>query len=1137
MKQKTGRKLLGVLLTLALVLGLMPGMSLTALAEGTTYNPASAYTDYAALNSSNTVVTIEEVANVEWYVIGYDSEAKTVTLFSKTSFGNKAFNSDNSKGHSYANSEIKTFVEGLTDDGQPLAEIKDALANISVTGNPSISGSVPYLLSTAEADKLDGTKKGSDAWWLRSPGYNDDSATFVYGGDVDDEYGALVDLKLAVRPALQLNLESVIFDSESKTFSLKPVSKDPVSYMAWDEIEKKLVEKTGNDACTDYTVVTNSTTTFEDGKWYVVNSNVTIDNKVTCNGDVHLILVDGAALTVSKGISVAATNCSLTIYGQSEGTGTLTATGSTYAAGIGGGAGAGGGTITINGGKVTATGATYAAGIGGGVNGGGGTITINGGTVTATGGAQAAGIGGGKSGSGGAITINGGEVVTAGCLIDGANDYAGAGIGNGADSSGGTITINGGSVEATGGVNSDNAGNNGKGIDGTLTLGAGMYLYGGDSESPENDLNNYRAGEGSYTDDRYLYMTVNSVAPKSEQTHTHDGISFTAWTSTDSLPTTTGSYYLTNDVTLSKTWEVDEKNITLCLNGHGIIIVNSSDSPIGVRPRSNLILMDDDGAGSTHYYYIDEGGRGHIVDQENDNYKNASDDRKGSFTGGYITVADNCTGYSNGIVEIMNYASFTMNGGTIIGGTERGVEINSSSFTMSAGNIIGNRGGGVHVSYSSSVFNMEGGVISYNNEYGVGLYGCGSFNVSGNPTITKNKNSKGACNVLVISDSKLTIGGALTNTTPIGVTMDQPGVFTSSPNTEKAKDYAAKFKSDSDSYTVKVDGNELKLDLSQEHDKENAVAATVTANNRTYDGTDKPLVTADNSTLVGGTMQYAIGTSATTAPTSGWSTSIPTATNVGTYYVWYKVVGDENHADTKPVMLKAVIENVDQGEAEIKTEVRTDENSPEVKPSNLTKEFAESTLSSEEKAVIEDAINNGEDVKVDVYLAIKDISDTISVSDQEKVKAAATDADKIEFFDISLFKEISISGQSRGATPINNLTTPLKLTIGVPKSFPTLADGYTRTYVVLRLHEGSVTVLPTTLNADGTLSFETDKFSTYALAYTDTKEPASTSDATTAEAAKTSPKTGDSMPIAVLVVLMFAAAGMLVFMDLKKKKN
>ncbi len=251
----------------------------------------------------------------------------------------------------------------------------------------------------------------------------------------------------------------------------------------------------------------------------------------------------------------------------------------------------------------------------------------------------------------------------------------------------------------------------------------------------------------------------------------------------------------------------------------------------------------------------------------------------------------------------------------------------------------------------------------------------------------------------------------------------------------------------------------------------------------------------------------------------------------------------------------------DDGEKSVSTEVKKDEKSPEVKAANLTDDFAESTLSSEEKTAIEEAINNGEDVKVDVYLEIKDISDTISASDREKVNAAATDADKIEFFDISLFKEISIAGRPQGETLIRNLTTPLKLTIGIPKSFPAVVDGYTRTYVVLRLHEGSVTVLPTVLNADGTLSFETDQFSTYALAYTDTKEDtsetteattvsttatttaaASTSDATTASAKtaaeeKTAPKTGDSMPITVLVVLMLSAAGALAFMDLKKKKN
>ena len=62
--------------------------------------------------------------------------------------------------------------------------------------------------------------------------------------------------------------------------------------------------------------------------------------------------------------------------------------------------------------------------------------------------------------------------------------------------------------------------------------------------------------------------------------------------------------------------------------------------------------------------------------------------------------------------------------------------------------------------------------------------------------------------------------------------------------------------------------------------KANAVAATVTANNRTYDGTDKPLVTVDNSTLAGGEMQYALGTK--DAATQPYTTSIPTKTDAGT---------------------------------------------------------------------------------------------------------------------------------------------------------------------------------------------------------------------------------------------------------------
>ena len=61
--------------------------------------------------------------------------------------------------------------------------------------------------------------------------------------------------------------------------------------------------------------------------------------------------------------------------------------------------------------------------------------------------------------------------------------------------------------------------------------------------------------------------------------------------------------------------------------------------------------------------------------------------------------------------------------------------------------------------------------------------------------------------------------------------------------------------------------------------KANAIAATVTANSRTYDGTEKPLVTVTGE-ATGGTMRYALGTA--TEATQPYTTSIPTKTDAGT---------------------------------------------------------------------------------------------------------------------------------------------------------------------------------------------------------------------------------------------------------------
>ena len=268
---------------------------------------------------------------------------------------------------------------------------------------------------------------------------------------------------------------------EAKT---QPLANEGISLLSTQEDVYYIdpTEEQTEQTCDSATVVTESDRSWglDDNAehWYVVNGNVTIDRRVTVNGNVHLILADGCNLTVNGGINVSEGN-SLTIYAQSagEGMGKLITTGSVSVAGIGGiwlyeadPANCTSGTITINGGMVTATGGYNSAGIGGSSSGGaGGTITINGGTVTATGGINAAGIGG----DGGSITINSGTVTATG-------GSGGAGIGSGRESSaGGTITINGGHVTANGSQGSQqyySAGIGGgfKGAGGSITINGGV---------------------------------------------------------------------------------------------------------------------------------------------------------------------------------------------------------------------------------------------------------------------------------------------------------------------------------------------------------------------------------------------------------------------------------------------------------------------------------------------------------------------------------------------------------------------------------------------------------------------------------------------------------------------------------------
>lgn len=183
---------------------------------------------------------------------------------------------------------------------------------------------------------------------------------------------------------------------------------------------------------------------------YYVEGSFTSTGALVLQGEVNLILKDGATLTVDNGIGYTGTG-SLNIYAQSEGTGmghlvvnyeTPAADSEIPAIKVN--------NMTIHGGQIEATaysGATtticnYGVEIFG-------DLTIYAGNVTATG--KKSGYGICMAGASSAMVLNGGTVTVLGG--DDTSGFSGAGI-----YSGGDITINGGTLSVTGGASTANPG-------------------------------------------------------------------------------------------------------------------------------------------------------------------------------------------------------------------------------------------------------------------------------------------------------------------------------------------------------------------------------------------------------------------------------------------------------------------------------------------------------------------------------------------------------------------------------------------------------------------------------------------------------------------------------------------------------
>lgn len=139
-----------------------------------------------------------------------------------------------------------------------------------------------------------------------------------------------------------------------------------------------------------------------------------------------------------------------------------------------------------------------------------------------------------------------------------------------------------------------------------------------------------------------------------------------------------------------------------------------------------------------------------------------------------------------------------------------------------------------------------------------------------------------------------------------------------------------------------------------------------------------------------------------------------------------------------------------------------------------------------------------------------------------------------KYLDITLYKSVNGTNES-----IHELTKVLKVTIKVPEELINKDSKTKREYYIARSHNGKVDILETKYDEKtNSLTFETDKFSDYAIIYKDKKElktTVTTSINKSNTKQTTKAKTGDNANIIGLMMLLVSSMFVMVFV--RKKEN
>ena len=186
---------------------------------------------------------------------------------------------------------------------------------------------------------------------------------------------------------------------------------------------------------------------------------------------------------------------------------------------------------------------------------------------------------------------------------------------------------------------------------------------------------------------------------------------------------------------------------------------------------------------------------------------------------------------------------------------------------------------------------------------------------------------------------------------------------------------------------------------------------------------------------------------------------------------------------------------------------------------------------------------------VNVWLDIQDMSSSVSKTDKSMIAKKSGDYTVGMYLDINLFKKVG----NNDATKVSETNGKIKASIVIPKKLRKSG----RTFEIIRVHNGkAATITGTYTKKTHVFTFETDKFSTYAIAYkdaasstdsetTDSSSTATTTSTTTTTTASTgsiattatAPKTGDGSDMRVwLMFVIVSFAGLGVYAVSRKKR-